>query len=76
MKCTNCKNGIMKSDVSAYFGDYGSSYVIIENVPCYKCEMCGEIFYPFSVAEKIEEVLNQNKIVTSKVTVYNYINIT
>lgn len=36
----------------------GTCYVIIENVPCYKCEKCGEVFYPASVAEKLKVYWN------------------
>ena len=54
MKCVSCKESEMKKDKSAYFADLGACYVIIENVPCYKCEKCGEVFYTASVAERLE----------------------
>lgn len=72
MQCMSCKNEEMKKDKSAYFADFGTCYVIIENVPCYKCEKCGEVFYLISVAKKIEKILEQIVNVTSKIFIFDY----
>lgn len=74
MKCVSCGEKNMKADTSAYFADLGNCYVIIENVPCYKCEKCGEVFYTLSVSEKIEEILERVKKVTSKILICDYAN--
>ncbi|MBC5779669.1 YgiT-type zinc finger protein [Blautia difficilis] len=42
MRCLTCKNGSMKPSSTAYFAQLKNCYVIIENVPCMKCEQCGE----------------------------------
>lgn len=52
----------------------GTCYVIIENVPCYKCEKCGEVFYPASVVEKIESVLEHVGTIVSKIFIFDYTN--
>ena len=52
----------------------GTCYVIIENVPCYKCEKCGEVFYPASVAEKIESILERVGTIASKIYIFDYTN--
>ena len=41
----------------SYFAKVNGGYVIIENVPCYKCEQCGEVVYSATVMEKIEDLL-------------------
>mgnify|MGYP002768409132 FL=1 len=74
MRCVSCKDGEMKKDKSAYFADLGTCYVIIENVPCYKCEKCGEVFYPASVAEKIESILERVGTIASKIFIFDYTN--
>lgn len=74
MKCVSCGEENMKADTGAYFADLGNCYVIIENVPCYKCEKCGEVFYTASVAEKIEDILERVKQVASKIFICDYAN--
>ena len=47
----------MQPATDSYFAKVNGGYVIIENVPCYKCEQCGEIVYAASVMEKIDDLL-------------------
>lgn len=72
MNCPVCKNGQMFPDVSSYFAKIGERYVIIENVPCYKCEQCGEILYSALVMEKIDEILESVKPIVSKIFIMDY----
>ena len=45
MRCMSCKAEEMEKTTTAYFAKLDKCYVIIENVPCYKCTKCGEVFY-------------------------------
>ena len=67
MRCLICRNGIMNKDVGTYFTQMQGCYVIIENVPCWKCDHCGEIVYSASVLEKIEEILGKVEKVAGKI---------
>ena len=51
MRCLICKDGSMLEARSPYFAQFENCYVIIENVPCFKCSQCGEILYSASVME-------------------------
>lgn len=75
MKCTSCKYGEMKEEKTTYFAQIEHCYVIIENVPCLKCEQCGEEFITVSVAEKIDEILDSLGKITSKIFIMDYSNI-
>ncbi len=44
----------------------------IENVPCQKCDQCGEIVYSATVIEKIEEIIESLQKVTSKIFIMDY----
>ena len=46
--------------------------MIIENVPCYKCEQCGEIVYAASVMEKIDDLLEHLEKVASNIFIVDY----
>ena len=61
MNCSVCKSGIMRPSTDSYFARINGAYVIIENVPCYKCEQCGEIVFSASVMEKIDDMLEHLK---------------
>ena len=58
--------------VESYFAKINDRYVIIENVPCYKCEQCGEVFYSALVMEKIDEILESIKPIISKIFIMDY----
>ena len=53
MKCMSCKGGKMKPSKTTYFARLNNCYVIIENVPCLKCEQCGEEFLNTFLGEKL-----------------------
>lgn len=72
MKCLTCKNGTMAQAVTAYFAQLNNCYVIIENVPCMKCEQCGEEFFTSSVLEKIDDILEQLEKIGSKIFIMDY----
>ncbi|MBR1647867.1 MAG: type II toxin-antitoxin system MqsA family antitoxin [Selenomonadaceae bacterium] len=72
MNCLLCKTGTMKESTSAYFAQLKNCYVIIENVPCRKCEQCGEILYKTSVLEKIEDILDTLEKISSKIFIVDY----
>lgn len=72
MKCMSCKNGCMKESVTTYFTKVNGCYVIIENVPCLKCDQCGEEFLNISIAEKIDEILDSIEKISSKIFILDY----
>lgn len=72
MKCLTCKNGDMVQSVTTYFSQLNNCYVIIENVPCMKCEQCGEEFFTMSVLEKIDAILEQLEKISSKIFIMDY----
>ena len=43
MKCFLCK-GNMTASTTTYMTTYNNCYIIIKNVPCLKCDQCGEEF--------------------------------
>ena len=73
MNCMSCKNGEMKETKTAYFAQIRNNcYVIIEGVPCLKCDQCGEEFFTASVAEKIDEIIEKVEQISSKISVVEY----
>jgi len=72
MNCLLCKSGSMTPAKESYFARLKDCYVIIENVPCYKCDQCGETVYSASVMEKIEDILENLEKIASKIFIVDY----
>lgn len=62
----------MQPSMDSYFAKVNGGYVIIENVPCFRCEQCGEVVYAASVMEKIDEMLEHLEKIASKIFIVNY----
>ena len=72
MRCLSCKMEEMEETRNSYFAQLNNCYVIIENVPCYKCKQCGEVYYKASVLEKIDVLLEKIENVASKIFIMDY----
>ena len=72
MTCMSFKSGEMKEAKTTYFAQLNNCYVIIENVPCLKCEQCGEEFLNITVAEKIDDILDSIENIASKIFILDY----
>ena len=53
MTCFFCK-GEMKPDTTIHTVQLKNCVVVIKNVPCMKCEQCGEVVLSADTIEKIE----------------------
>jgi len=62
----------MINSVSNYIVDLGSRFIIIKDVPCHKCEQCGEVSYSGEVVTKIEEIINKLKEAATEIAVINF----
>ena len=72
MNCLVCKGGEMVASFETYFVKLDTGYLIIENVPCFKCDQCGESVFSMSVVKKIEDLTNIYKKVQSKIFIVDY----
>ncbi len=53
MKCVTCKNGeTLNSKTTVTFEKNGSTF-IFKDVPCSKCEQCGEVYLDDNVSSKL-----------------------
>ncbi len=68
MMCVFCK-GKLKPAVTDYIEKIENYVVIIKNVPCEKCEQCGEEYYSTTVAKRIESILNGIQRISTELTV-------
>lgn len=66
--CVYCGGSLQKSmtDCVEKIDNY---VIVIKNVPCEKCNQCGEEYFSTAVAEKIESILDSIQKISSEITV-------
>lgn len=61
MNCFYCKRGEMVASVTTHVVDLGHCIVIIRNVPCYECELCGKKEYSDEVMSHLDKIVSEAK---------------
>ena len=56
-RCPRCKNDALALQTIQYSQEYKGNFYIVENVPAWICDQCGEIILSESIAEKIQELI-------------------
>ena len=46
--------------------------ILVRNVPCIECEMCGEIFFKGDVSQKLDEIIDNAKIIPQELAIIDY----
>lgn len=71
MTCFFCK-GNMEESTTIHTVQLEHCIVVIKNVPCYKCDRCGEVVINGEVAARIEEIVAGFEKVLTEIAVVNY----
>lgn len=71
MTCCYC-GGDMVESMTTYFEQLDHTIVIIKNVPCHKCEQCGEVVFNALVVERLEQITEQLEKTLTEIAVVNY----
>lgn len=71
MKCARC-GGAAGQGVTTSVTDFGDCLIIIRNVPCYKCEECGEAVYTADVVQRLEALIAAAKTLAQEISIIDY----
>ena len=71
MTCFFCK-GKMKPGTTIHTVQLKNCVVVIKNVPCMKCEQCGEVILSADTIEKIERILQTVEKAVAEIMVVNF----
>lgn len=71
MNCFLCK-GSMTESTTTYMTTYKNCYIIIKNVPCLKCEQCGEDYINGTTMLKIESIIDKLKSMLTEIAVVDF----
>ena len=72
MKCLSCKSGNMEESTTTYTAVLKNCILIIKNIPCMKCEQCGEVLYNTDILEKIDDIIAMAEKMASEVSIIDY----
>lgn len=72
MMCMFCRCDEYIESTTTHVVDYKGCLIIIKNVPCIECELCGEKFYSMSVTEHLEEIVMAAKKIAQEISVIDY----
>ena len=70
--CLYCKNGETFESKTTHVVNLDNCVIVIKNVPCQQCEVCGEKYYTDDVARNLEEIVNTAKKLVQEVAVIDY----
>lgn len=71
MTCCYC-GGDMTETTTTYFEQLENTIVVIKNVPCHKCNQCGEVLYNAMVVERLEQITEQLEQALTEIAIVNY----
>ena len=71
MTCFFCKGNIV-NDFTTHVAESDGSIIIVKNVPCLKCEQCGEVSYTGTIYEHLEGIIDALQSNLAEVTIVKY----
>ena len=71
MKCYFCK-GSLENGFTSHVSEIGESVIFIKNIPCLKCDQCGEVSYIGSVYERIEQIVDSLRSSVTEAAIVKY----
>ncbi len=70
--CNACFNEDRLKTTTTFTVDYKGGIIVVRNVPCLECQVCGEITFADEVSAKLEEIVNAAKSVLQEISVIDY----
>ena len=71
MTCLLCKSE-MKPSTTIHTVQLKNGAAVIKNVPCLKCEQCGEVVLSADTVEKIEHILHTMEKAAAEIAVVDF----
>ena len=65
----------MKPSTTTHVVNYNGNLIIIKNVPCEKCDQCGEVEYSDEVMKQLETIVNNAKKLLQDFSIIDYVKV-
>jgi YgiT-type zinc finger domain-containing protein len=70
--CNSCFSKEKIKTTTTFTVEYKGCIVVIKNVPCLECQVCGEIIFSDDVSARLEQMVNSVKNVLQDVAVIDF----
>lgn len=70
--CNACFSDDKLKTKTTFTVEYKNCIIVIKNVPCLECEVCGEITFTDEVSAKLEIIVNTAKRLMQEISVIDY----
>ena len=70
--CNACFNDNKIHTTTTFTVEYKDCIIVIKNVPCLECGVCGEVTFTDDVSAKLETLVNTAKQLMQEISVIDY----
>ncbi len=70
--CMFCKETSTKKSFTTHVVNYKDCIIVVKNVPCIECDLCGEKYYSNEVAIQLEKIVDAAKQLMQEISVIDY----
>lgn len=70
--CNACFKDDKIKTFTTFTVEYKGCIIVVKNVPCLECQICGEITFTNEVSECLERLVNSAKSVLQEISVIDY----
>lgn len=70
--CNSCFKDDKIKTHTTFTVEYKGCIIVIRNVPCLECQICGEITFTDEVSAQLEKIVNSAKTVLQDISVIDY----
>lgn len=70
--CNSCFSKEKIKTTTTFTVDYKGCIIVIKNVSCYECQVCGEIIFSDETSAHIEYLVSETQKILQDVTVIDY----
>ena len=71
--CNACFNDDKLKTKTTFTVEYEERIIVIKNVPCLECRICGDVTFTDEVSAKLEYLVNAAKKLMQEVSVIDYV---
>lgn len=70
--CNACYKDNKIKSFTTFTVEYKGCIIVVRNVPCLECQICGEITFIDEVSAQLENIVNSAKTVLQDVSIIDY----
>ena len=70
--CNSCFRDNKIKTFTTFTVEYKGCIIVVRNVPCLECQVCGETTFTDEVSAKLEKIVTDAKMILQEVSIIDY----